>query len=101
MGFEDFQRYCILLKNDSGRATTDTAVKQHIAYLRDLAIEGKLVLCGPFTDYNGGMVIVKAASKEEAIATAKRDPFISGNFRTYEIRTWLLSCEENSHLGRG
>ena len=69
-----------------------------MAHLRELDQAGKLVLCGPFLDYAGGMVIVQAESREEAEEIAKRDPFVASGTETYEVRTWELSCEENNHL---
>mgnify|MGYP001600570339 CR=1 FL=1 len=53
------------------------------------------------TDWEGGMVIVKAEDKEQAIAIAKADLFVELGTRRYEGRTWRLSCEENNHLGVG
>lgn len=93
-------RYVVLLER-TGRPMTPELLKGHIAHLRRLEREGRLVLCGPFADHAGGMLVMKAASKEEARAVAAHDPFVSGGFSTCEVRTWELSCEENNHLGAG
>ncbi len=97
---EEFLRYAILLTR-TGAAFEEPLIRRHVEYLRKLDREGRLVLCGPFTDYRGGMVIIRAASLEEARGIAADDPFVSEGAETFEVRTWLLSCEENSHLGMG
>jgi len=96
-----FTRYVILLSLNPGQNLTENLVKEHVAHLRRLDRDGQLELCGPFADYKGGMVIVRAASKEEAIAIAESDPFVSSGAESYELRTWELSCEANNHLGAG
>jgi len=58
-------------------------------------------LCGPFKDYDSGIVILKAESMEAAKIIVESDPFISEGFSTYELRTLELSCKENKHLGMG
>lgn len=100
-GTDLFTRYVILLSLNPSRSLTKELVQGHVAHLRELDAQGKLVLCGPFADYKGGMVIIKAASREEADSIARRDPFVSSGAESYELRTWELSCEENNHLGAG
>jgi uncharacterized protein YciI len=96
-----FTRYVILLNEIPGKTTTSEIVHSHVQYLKGLDKAGKLVMCGPFTDYKGGMVVIKAADINDAQETAKSDPFVREGFRTYELRTWKLSCEENNHMGMG
>lgn len=97
----EYTRYVILLNNIEGRASSEALIRQHVQYLRDLEKINKLVLCGPFTNYKGGMVIVKAKNLSEAQEIAQNDPFISNQIKSYEVRAWELSCEENNHLAMG
>jgi uncharacterized protein len=97
----NFTRYVILLNEIAGKTTTREIVRSHVQYLKDLDKSGKLVMCGPFTDYKGGMVVIKAADINDAKDIAKSDPFVREGFRTYELRTLELSCEENNHMGMG
>ena len=76
-------------------------IKKHVEHLKKLDENGQLLLCGPFKDYDGGMVIIKAKSFEEAKTIAESDPFIAKGFSTYELRTLELSNKENNHLGMG
>jgi uncharacterized protein YciI len=95
---DEYTRYVILLSMNEGRHFTPDLIRAHVTHLRELDRAGKLVLCGPFQDYAGGMVIVQAESRAAAEEIAKRDPFVSSGTEAYEIRTWKLSCEENNHL---
>src|SRR3989338_465078 len=95
---KEYTRYVILLAKVPGRETPPDVVQHHVAHLQKLDHEGRLVLCGPFTDHASGMVIVKARDKEEAPRLAKADPFVIEGVRTFEIRTWLLACAENNYL---
>lgn len=100
MANDNYVRYVILLSH-AEKPFTEELVKAHCAHLRRLDQQGKLVLCGPFQDYKGGMVIVEVESLEEAKVIAESDPFVSSGVETYEIRTLQVSCEENNHLGMG
>lgn len=56
------------------------------------------MLCGPFKDYPGGMVIISAEDFIEATNIAKSDPFIASGCKSFEIRTLELANEENNYL---
>ena len=82
---------------DNKKALSFDIVKKHVEYLKKLDNSGKLILCGPFTDYEGGMVILKCESKEEAKAIAESDPFIEEGYKTYEIRTLSIANRDNNY----
>lgn len=73
-------------------------VNSHVDYLKELKSQGKLMLCGPFTDYPGGMVIISAEDLDEATSIANSDPFIASGCKSYEMRTVELANEENNYL---
>lgn len=97
----DFTYFVVLLEAVAGAATSETLIRAHVAFLKKLDGEGKLVMCGPFTGYPGGMIILEASGMEEAQAIAAQDPFVQRGVRTAEVRAWELSCEENNHMGMG
>lgn len=72
-------------------------VKKHVDHLQHLDKSGKLVLCGPFTDYAGGMVILNCENIEEARKIAESDPFIAEGYKTYELRTLEIANKENNY----
>lgn len=96
-----YTRYVILLNDKTNKTTTKEIVKAHVQHLKDLDKQEKLILCGPFTNYAGGMIIIKANNAEEAKQIAESDPFVKEGVRTYELRVLELSCEGNNHMGMG
>lgn len=91
--------YVILLSKIEGKCLTKDLIKEHVQFLQKLEKDNKLVLCGPFSDYDGGMIIIKASSIDEAKRIAYSDPFVKNEAERCEVRTWQLSCESNNHMG--
>lgn len=98
---DDFTRYVVLLSKAPGTERNEKLICRHVAYLKRLQRDCVLVSAGPFLDFDGGMLILKTSSLEDAKSLASEDPFVKEGARTFEIRTWKLSCEENNHLGMG
>ena len=73
-------------------------VQEHVEHLRTLDLEGRLVLCGPFADYPGGMVVFRADSENEALRITESDPFIASGFKTFELRTLEVANADNNYL---
>ena len=59
-------------------------IKKHVQYLKKLDDLGKLILCGPFTDYDGGIVILECKNIEEG-------------YKTFELRTLSIANKENNY----
>lgn len=92
--------YAIFLERIPKVITSPAMIRAHIAHLRDLDQRGALVLCGPFTDHPGGLVVVRAEDRAAAERIAAADPFVREGVRTYSIRTWQLATADNGYLGR-
>jgi uncharacterized protein YciI len=61
----------------------------HRQYLASLKEKGQLAASGPFTDDSGALIVYEAATKEDAEAILKADPFNqAGIFVTYVLRPW-------------
>ncbi len=88
--------YVYLMENI--KSLNEKIIKNHVEHLKELKKQGKLVLCGPFTDYPGGMVVFLADNLLEATNIAKSDPFIASGYKSFEIRTLELANEENNYL---
>lgn len=91
--------YVILLSPTNQDRRDMEIIRGHVKHLRELDRKGQLVMCGPFSDCPGGMVIIRANSREEAVLIAEQDPYVRSGIRSYEVRTWSLSHEGNRHLG--
>ena len=64
---------------------------EHLAYLEELANQGKLFSYGRFVDGWGGMVIYYGETYEEVEELVKQDPFIIHDARHYLIREWAAT----------
>ena len=61
----------------------------HRQYLTGLKEKGQIAATGPFLDDYGALIIYEAATKEEAEALLKGDPFHqAGVFVSWVIRPW-------------
>lgn len=96
---DTYTRYVILINRI--KDYNPEIIKEHVEHLKELETSGILVLAGPFTDYNGGIIIIKTDSLDAAKQIADSDPFISKGYSSYELRTLELSNKENNHLGIG
>ena len=74
-------------------------VRAHVAHLERLEDRGQLDLCGPFPDHDGGMVVLRGVTVEEAQAIAEADPFVASGAESFELRRLEVSCRDNDHLG--
>lgn len=92
-------RYVVRLAPVPGRPRARALVEAHVRYLRSLEERGALVAAGPFADGSGGMLVLRAASLEDATRLALADPFVTQGARTATVLAWEQSSEANAHLG--
>ena len=57
-------KYVASLRNKRSGTLTDALLEAHVAHLRKLTLEGSLLLCGPFSDNDGALQIIRAASQD-------------------------------------
>ena len=89
-------RYVILINRQKDYSID--VINKYVEHIKQLDKNSHLVLCGPFIDYDGGMVIIKADLLEAAKSIAESEPFITEGFGTYELRTLELANKENHYL---
>ena len=73
----------------------EAIILEHVHHLKQLKKEERLVLCGPFTDHPGGIVVFHATSKEEALKITNQDPFIRDCYKTFDLYTLDVADEHN------
>ena len=56
------------------------------------------MLSGPFYDRTGGMIVVRAASAEEARAIAEADPLVASGVDEYELKQWRITAGDPSRV---
>jgi uncharacterized protein YciI len=90
--------FAVILQPLESQELTTEAIAKHAQHLRELDVDGKLVLAGPFIDHPTGLLVLRGENKDEIKSIMDEDPLIQGGFRTYEIRTWLMANRTNNYL---
>jgi uncharacterized protein len=82
-------RFAAVIEYIQDKAKIAEVRPTHRQYLASLKEKGQLAASGPFTDDYGALIIYEAASREEAEAFLKGDPFHqAGVFVQWTIRPW-------------
>ncbi|MDE2315230.1 MAG: hypothetical protein KGK06_02390 [Xanthomonadaceae bacterium] len=80
-------RYLVMLMR---RTEFDPAVVPlHREFLENLRAQGRNELSGPFSDRRGGAYLLRAASIDEALAIAHRDPCHTSGGWDVTVHEWL------------
>jgi uncharacterized protein YciI len=91
--------YAVILQLPSEpKELNNEMIAKHAQHLRELDINEKLVLAGPFIDHPSGLLVLRGNNKDEIKSIMDQDPLIRGGFRGYEVRTWLMANETNNYL---
>jgi uncharacterized protein YciI len=73
----------------AGKPMNQQKLGPHVAFIRGLLADGRLVAAGPFTDAGeGGMAILRAASLAEARTAVGSDPTVRAGIFAVDIRPW-------------
>lgn len=87
--------WVIMTRPAEGAERSQDALDAHMAHQFRLEKEGIMFGAGPFSDADGnpqgGMIIIRAADKEEAIRIADSDPMHARGLRTYTLHKWSLN----------
>lgn len=91
------QLYAIFTEPANGIGPVLEQMAEHLAFQVQLEKDGTLFAAGPmWTDdeerWEGeGLVVVRAASRADAIAIAERDPMHRSGARTFRVRPWMIN----------
>ncbi len=85
------QTFVIMYTIVVDRATYEPYLAAHLEYLQTLKQRGVLLLSGPFTDRSGGMILICAASYDEAETIARNDPLVRSGVDRYQLHEWRLT----------
>lgn len=72
----------------------DKLLASHLRFLFTLQNENTLLASGPLdldTERIEGMCIVRAGSRQDAEAIARREPYAAAGWRTNTVRAWQLN----------
>lgn len=72
---------------------TNRLQEAHMANIRRMGAEGKLLVAGPFSDEGAlrGMYVFKVATKEEAEALVQSDPAVQAGRLRFELHPWFAA----------
>ena len=93
------KQFVIMLSGKTTGTLKTELLEQHVAHLKKLKKENRLVVCGPFLNNSGAMKIIRAENMEEAQQIATRDPFTAESYyQNYEIFELIEANETNNYL---
>ena len=92
------KKYIVILKNKKRDILTEDLLRGHVEHLKKLEKEGRLFLCGPFTDNEGALQIITAYSFNEAEKSALQDPFIIHGYYEYILHELIEADRSNNYL---
>lgn len=91
--------FLILLGEKQPKLLNDNLLQDHISYLKHLSDKGCLPICGPFSDNQSAVLVIRADSKSDAEEIVNSDPFIKNNYyKKFEIHEFMEANEENNWL---
>ena len=75
-------------------------VDKHIAFIRKLDDEERLVLCGSTKGYPGvaGMIVFKAEDLNKAKALCQTEPFVAEGYASLKIFSLRVGNKANNYL---
>lgn len=91
------QLFAIFTTPVNGLGPVFANMDEHLKFQIGLEREGVMFAAGPLwtddgTSWEGeGLVIIRAASREDAIAIAERDPMHKAGARRFRVRPWLIN----------
>lgn len=91
------QLYAIVTTPTNGLGPVFANIEEHLKFQVGLEKQGVMFAAGPLWTDDGeawegeGLVIVRAASKDEARAIAERDPMHISGARSFRIRPWMIN----------
>ena len=91
------QLYAIFTTPTNGLGPVFANLEDHLKFQVQLETDGIMYAAGPmWTDdeehWEGeGLVVVRATSRNDAIAIAERDPMHKSGARSFKVRPWMIN----------
>ena len=82
-----------------GRPMQEQDLAAHARYMRSLADSGALLMAGPLTTLDGGLVVVQAKDLAAARAMMQADPAVTGKIFTGEVSAWRPAFDPGKRFG--
>lgn len=91
--------YLVLLSDKCNRKFDKDLLHKHVAHLETLQQSGHLLVCGPFADDKGAMLVLNAANDSTVEKLVLDDPFIQEKYYSnYSIAEIHKADASNNYL---
>lgn len=91
--------FLVLYNKKQPKLLNQTLLNDHIHYLKQLDLQGSLMLCGPLINNEQAVFYIKVASLDEAQRLILKDPFIQKKYYSeFSIDEFLPANSENDWL---
>ncbi len=91
--------FLVILKDKSKQRLADDLLQEHVAHLKRLTASGNLIICGPFADDSGAMLVLCADSVSSVNRFMQADPFIQKEYyAAYTITEFYSADAANNYL---
>ena len=91
--------FLVMLQEKSEQRLDVDLLHKHVKHLKHLVEKGDLLICGPFADDSGAMLVIQATCCSDAEALIQADPFIKEKFYgSYTIKEFYKADASNRYL---
>jgi uncharacterized protein YciI len=92
------RQFLIRLTGPQPHLMDPAVVQAHVAWLRALAEDGRLVVCGLVED-GVSLVVIRAADRAEAVVISETDPFaVTGAYQERKVLRFSPADAGNDYL---
>jgi uncharacterized protein YciI len=70
------------------QAAARDALGDHLAWMKEQQLAGKVLMAGPTPDFELGIIIFGHMPESAVHELCRHEPFISGGYRNYEVIPW-------------
>lgn len=91
--------FLVLYDKKQPNLLNEALLNDHINFLKQLDMQGALILCGPLTNNKQAIFYIKADSRDEVCQFILKDPFIREKYYAeFSIDEFLPANSENNWL---
>ena len=91
--------FLVELQDKSPDTLESQLLQCHVEHLKKLEEQGHLLVCGPFADGSGAMLVLQANNRSEIDEFIQADPFIQNMFYgSYSITEFYKADAANNYL---
>ena len=91
--------FLVILNEKSNQQLDGDLLHKHVEHLKQLTKKEHLLVCGPFVDDSGAMLVLQAINASDVEALIQADPFIQEKFYgSHSITEFYKADASNNYL---